>query len=144
MPFDALFGWANAVALVAWGALIALPRRPWLLAATGLAVPLVLCLLYAVLVLVYFFRVEGGGFGSLEQVGRLMASPPVLLAGWVHYLAFDLLVGSWIARQCDALDVPRTVQAPVLLATFMFGPLGWLLFQGLRAARPRQAPGVAA
>jgi hypothetical protein len=70
------------------------------------------------------------------------------LAGWVHYLAFDLLIGSWIAREADKLGLSRVIQAPILLATFMFGPLGYLLFrmvqgsnaQGLRLLKRLSKP----
>ena len=55
------------------------------------------------------------------------------LAGWVHYLAFDLFVGLWIAARADAMRLSLVVQAPILTATFMFGPLGLLLFHGVLA-----------
>ena len=86
----------------------------------------VLAALYASLMFVYFFRVAGG-FGSLQAVRTLFASDPVLIAGWVHYLAFDLFIGVWIAERLDAERVSRWLQAPILIATFMFGPVGLLL-----------------
>jgi len=85
---------------------------------------------YAVLVLLFFFRVEGGGFGSLLEVRALFASDPALLAGWLHYLAFDLFVGLWIAERADARGLNRFIQAPLLFATFMFGPIGLLMTIG--------------
>jgi hypothetical protein len=95
-----------------------------------------------VLAFVYFFRVEGGGFGSLEQVSTLFSSPPVLLAGWVHYLAFDLFVGLWIAARADVRRLPRLVQAPILVTTFMFGPVGLLVYMASELAPHRSAPAV--
>ena len=83
---------------------------------------------YAVLVSVYFFQVEGGGYFSLEAVELLFTSREVVLAGWIHYLAFDLFIGIWIALRADALGLSRFFQAPILVATFMFGPFGLLLF----------------
>lgn len=131
MSIDLLFRVANTAALLCWVALIALPRprvvRLWLL---PLAVGL-LCLLYTVLVLVFFFRVEGGGFGTLQAVQKLFTSAPVALAGWVHYLAFDLCIGLWIAARADAMGLSRWLQAPVLAVTFMFGPVGLLLFSAV-------------
>jgi hypothetical protein len=62
-------------------------------------------------------------------------SDPVLVAGWIHYLAFDLFVGTWIASEADRLGWNRVVQAPILIATFMFGPIGLLLFFIMRASQ---------
>ena len=92
-----------------------------------------MAVLYSVLITVYFFRVEGGGFSSLAAVQALFTSREVALAGWVHYLTFDLFVGLWIAEKSDSLGIARIVQAPVLVTTFMFGPLGFLMFQAVLA-----------
>ncbi len=128
LPPDMLFGVANTSALLSWVALIALPR--WVLLRRGIQVLVVLglCVLYTVLIQVYFFREEGGGFGSLAAVQQLFTSREVALAGWVHYLAFDLFVGLGIGQEADRIGLSRWLQAPILATTFMFGPIGLLLF----------------
>lgn len=134
MSWEDWFGIANTVALTGWAALVLLPRWRSLLITAGYVLPALLSAGYATLVLIYFFRVEGGGYGTLAEVKALLASEPVLLAGWVHYLAFDLFIGGWIAMRSDSLGVSRLIQAPLLAATFMFGPLGLLLFLATEAA----------
>ncbi len=142
MDWELSFAIAGQAAAVGWLILIVAPRR-WalLIAVPRLVLPGALSLGYAVLILVHFAD-AGGGFGSLAQVKVLMGSDPVLLAGWVHYLAFDLFVGGWIACRSDRLGISRLVQAPILLATFLFGPIGLLchlaLEAGLKALRPVQ------
>ncbi len=136
MPVDALFSLANGAALLAWVALIAGPRHPALLATLRHGVIGALSLLYAVLISVFFFRAEGAGFFSLPEVQAIFTLPEAALAAWVHYLAFDLFVGLWIADQADRRGLNRIVQAPVLVTTFMFGPAGYLLFQALLVWRP--------
>lgn len=131
MIWGTLFAIANSTALVAWLALIAAPRWAVLLGVIRYGVIGLLCLAYAALVLIYFYRVEGGGFGSLREVRTLFSSDPVLLAGWLHYIAFDLFVGLWIAERADARGLNRVIQAPLLFATFMFGPIGLLVAFGL-------------
>jgi hypothetical protein len=126
MTWETLFGLAGNLALAGWLALICLPRRPWLTRLLRFGVVGVLAALYSSLVFVYFFRAPGG-FGSLAAVRSLFASDPVLLAGWVHYLAFDLFIGVWLADRLDAERLSRWLQAPILIATFLFGPLGLLL-----------------
>jgi hypothetical protein len=130
MTWAALFSLANAIALLAWATLILAPRWAALLAAIRYGVIGLLCVAYAALALLFFFRVEGGGFGSLLEVRALFASDPALLAGWLHYLAFDLFVGLWIAERADARGLDRFIQAPLLFATFMFGPIGLLMTIG--------------
>ena len=131
MNWEALFSAANLLALASWAALTALPRWPALLTTLRTIVIGIFLIGYGALVMVFFFRVEGGGFGSLAQVQNLFAAQPVALAGWLHYLAFDLFVGIWIAERAQALGVSRLLQAPLLLTTFMFGPVGLLAAYGL-------------
>jgi Domain of unknown function (DUF4281) len=141
LPLDLMFRIANGAALLAWVALIALPRWPLLRTGIQLVVVLGLCLLYALLIQLYFFGVQGGGFFSLAAVQRFFTSPAVALAGWVHYLAFDLFVGLWIARRADRLALSRWLQAPLLATTFMFGPIGLLLFVAALAVHRWRLPG---
>lgn len=115
--------------MVGWLILIFLPRRrAWLNQFPALWLPLLLSLAYALLVGLYFFQAEGN-FNTLQKVQQLFTHPMAALASWVHYLASDLLIGSWIAREADKLGLSRVVQTPVLLTTFMFGPFRYLLFR---------------
>jgi len=127
MNWEPLFSIANALALASWATLIAAPRRAILRRVIRYGVIGLFCLAYSTLIMLYCFRVEGGGFGSLHEVKALFTSDPVVLAGWLHYLAFDLFVGLWIAQRADALGISRLIQAPLLIATFMFGPVGLLV-----------------
>ena len=95
------------------------------------------------LVVAGFHTGTGGGFGSIAKVRALFASDAGLVAGWLHYLAFDLFVGAWIAREGLADGVPRTPLAVCLPLTFLFGPAGLLPFPPLRAA-PRRRRGFQA
>jgi multisubunit Na+/H+ antiporter MnhB subunit len=140
---DRWFELANLVAMLGWlmlGSSLALPReRPAaarLRTLAGRAVPLVLCAGYAVALATSWGSAPGGGFSSLTGVAALFSSPGVLLAGWVHYLAFDLLVGRAIVD--DGLDrgVPRLALLPPLALTFLFGPIGLLVYAALRAITP--------
>lgn len=136
IDWNAWFSMVNLLALIAWTALILLPRWPALLAgALYLGVGL-LCLIYAGglvgVVSGLIPNPDGGGadFTTIAGVRAIFASDAGVTIGWTHYLAFDLFVGLWIARDADAKGVSRWVQAPILLGTFMAGPLGlgvWLL-----------------
>jgi hypothetical protein len=134
-----LFEVANTVALAGWAALVLgiLAGRAWLrVGIAGRAVPLLLSLLYALLVAVAWPGSEGG-YDTLGGVARLFQDARMLLAGWVHYLAFDLLVGGWIADEVDRRGLTRWLLLPALPLTFLFGPAGLLvLVAGAALLRP--------
>jgi hypothetical protein len=77
-------------------------------------------------------RVKGAGFGSLAQVARLFTSQYLLLAGWIHYLAFDLFTGAWQTRDALRLGLSKWLVAPCLVLTFLLGPVGLALYLLLR------------
>lgn len=139
MTANTVFSIVNPLALLSWLLLIVLPGRRWVTEiVTGLVVPALLAVVYVAIVGTHFFG-SPGGFSSLPDVALLFSNPWLLLAGWVHYLAFDLLIGTWETRDARERGVPHLVLVPCLVLTFLFGPAGWLLYQGLRAvaARPR-------
>ena len=143
--WDTAFAAANLLALVMWVALIFLPRWPALLAAVLYLGVGLLCLAYALgLVGIVFGMLDpvgGNGpgldFGSIEGIRSIFASDGGVTVGWIHYLAFDLFVGLWIARDADAKGFSRYLQAPILLATFLAGPLGLLIWLAIRERRAR-------
>ena len=138
MAWTAIFGMVNVLALIAWAALILLPRWPALLSAILYLGVGLLCGIYAsglIGLLTGVIPNTGGGgadFTTIAGVRAIFASDAGVTIGWTHYLAFDLFVGIWIARDGDAKGISRFVQAPVLLATFVAGPLGLLVWLALR------------
>lgn len=144
MSPEEVFSVANTTALLMWILLIFLPK--WKVTEVLMRyriVPIVLSLGY----IIYIGRaIQTGGmldFGSLESVQILFAEPSAALAGWIHFLAFDLLVGMWIMDQNKKEGVPHVLLVPCLLGAFMFGPIGFLLFMMIKTIRkksPRISP----
>ncbi len=138
IDWNAWFSMVNLLALIAWTGLILLPRWPALLSAILYLGIGLLCLIYATgligLLSGLIPNPQGGGanFTTIAGVRSIFGSDAGVTIGWTHYLAFDLFVGLWIARDGDAKNISRFIQAPVLLATFMAGPLGLLVWLGLR------------
>ena len=142
MSPDQLFSIANAVAAACWLMLAVLPRRTWVShVVAGVAVPAMLAAVYTIIIAGHFWGAEGG-FSSLAGVALLFTNPWLLLAGWIHYLAFDLLVGSWEARDAQARGISHLVVLPCLILTFLFGPAGWLLYLAARSIRVNPRPAV--
>jgi hypothetical protein len=133
MTIEAIFSACNLLAMAGWVLLLALPRNRRALFVAGTAIPLTLAAIYLT-VFTLHARGSEGGFSSLAAVAQLFANRWLLLAGWVHYLAFDLFIGAWETRDAMARRVPRLLLAPCLVMTFMLGPIGLLCYHGLRAA----------
>ncbi|MCC3160569.1 DUF4281 domain-containing protein [Hymenobacter sp. 15J16-1T3B] len=136
---DLVFSLANAAVLPAWLLLAAAPR--WVVTRRVVrsgAWPLLLAATYAALILSHYLgpHAAEGGFGSLAEVRALFANPWALTAGWVHYLCFDLCVGLWEVRDAERRGLPQLLVLPALLFTFLVGPVGLLLYAGLRQLRP--------
>jgi ABA DEFICIENT 4-like len=135
MTLDTLFQLCTTTAMAGWLVLLASPIAPTLAdRISGLLIPTLLAIFYAGLVMAFWTRAEGG-FDSLPNVMRLFTKPEIALAGWIHYLAFDLLVGAWEVRTAREDRIPIILVVPCLLLTFLFGPAGYLAFVSLRAAR---------
>lgn len=134
MSPEQIFSLLTLVTLSGWLLLALLPRRRDVVA--GKAIPALLAIAY-IAILAVNLRGGSGGFSSLADVALLFSNPWLLLAGWTHYLAFDLFVGSWETRDAVERGLPRLLLLPCLVLTFLFGPAGWLLYMLLRTGYNR-------
>ncbi len=126
-----LFKIANAVVMPQWLAMALFPSNRYTkMLVDSFALPLALAVLYAVIIILSMLNPSGSGgsFSSLEGVKILFQSDTALLAGWVHYLAFDLLAGRYIFKQAEKLNANRIITGVCLFFTLMFGPVGFLMF----------------
>ena len=150
MPWSAIFTLTNVIAFAGWAMLAFLPRRPAVYSIILFGCVAMLCLAYTAMFI--------GLFGGLIDPVRVGGAPPPdltdyspaglralfmsdggIVLGWTHYLAFDLFVGLWIARDADAKGVGRWIQLPILFLTLMAGPIGLLIWLTVRERRVRSA-----
>jgi hypothetical protein len=129
---EGVFSACNLLAMAGWILLLTVPRRRWAMTMAGTAIPLTLAAIYLALFVLHV-RESRGGFSSLAAVAQLFDNRWLLLAGWVHYLAFDLFIGAWETRDAIARRVPWLLLAPCLVMTFMLGPIGLLGYHVVRA-----------
>lgn len=137
-PTD-VFSYAGMLAMPMWVLMIFLPK--WKVTRFLMdykLIPILLSLVYAVYI-VKGLIIQGGmmDFGSLQSVMQLFTEENAVLAGWVHYLAFDLLIGMWMFHQNKTIGIHQVLMAPCLLGTFMFGPVGFLLFIILKTIKQK-------
>lgn len=135
MTPETAFQLANGAAPLAWLAMMAAPNSKLArqLVLSGAFVAL-LASAYALVVLTHF-DLAGADFTSLEGVTALLSDPWAMTAGWIHYLAFDLLAGILVTRKGLDMGIPRLWLLPCQLGCFMLGPVGVLLFIGASKAR---------
>jgi chromate transport protein ChrA len=133
------FTLVNLTVMPAWLMLVFAPRWKWTQAVAAYAVPSALAILYLSLLLMNR-PPDGAGFGSLAQVERLFSDPWLLVAGWVHYLAFDLFIGAWEVRDAARRGIRHWYVVPCLLLTFLVGPVGLLLYLCMRGLVARKKP----
>ena len=113
MPLESVFSLASMTAVVGWLLLVILPKSPSLESHAGIVIPLILSAGYLALIAMHFQGADGG-FGSLADVATLFRKPELLLAGWIHYLAFDLFIGAWEVRDAQRNQIPHLVVIPCL------------------------------
>lgn len=129
----AMLGWLTLIL-----SLFVASVRPIAWRLSQAVIPALLAIAYILLLAEGFGAAEGGGFGSITEVRALFANDAALAAGWLHYLAFDLFVGAWIAREGLAARIPALLLIPCFALTFLAGPAGLLLFFILRLAFRRR------
>ena len=137
MTAEQLFSILNLVTMAAWLPLVFLPRARWATAVVPVVMPALLALVYAALIAVALPGSEGG-FSSLAGVSALFDNPWGLLAGWTHYLAFDLFIGGWEVRDAQRRGIPHLFIVPALVLTFLLGPGGLLLYLAIRSFVPNK------
>ena len=132
-----IFNFCNILILIAWGAIIISPQKkisrilisyPW--------IPLTLSFFY-----IYFIIISGGlmeaDFSSLNGIVTLFknATPESAAAGWLHYLAFDFWVGTWIIKHSRKEKISNKIIVLPLLLTFILGPVGILAYSMILLAK---------
>jgi Domain of unknown function (DUF4281) len=142
MTPDTLFQIANPIAMLGWVALVFAPLSPriaHLIAA--LIIPMLMSVAYCALILAHWSGATGG-YSSLPDVMALFTDPHIALAGWVHYLAFDLFVGAWATDRARAARIPHLLVLPHLALIFLFGPAGFLTYYAMHWAFQLRATAI--
>lgn len=137
MDFETLFSIAGLIAMIGWLCLLFSPLIPkWSDWIAGTILPIVLSLGYVILLVIPSSE-SAGGFETLADVMVLFSFEQAALAGWVHFLSFDLFIGAWVCRTARTESVSFWLIAPCLPVIFLFGPAGLIAFQIIRAVRNR-------
>lgn len=146
MSYEAVFRIANFLAVIGWIVLILAALFRWergLDRVAGFFIPLALSLSYVAVLATHWGSIHTD-VSSVAGVAALFRQPAALVAGWVHYLAFDMLVGVMLARRMMEERIPRALMLIVLPVTFFLGPAGFVVFHLIRGARSGLGSGQSA
>lgn len=138
MTLEILFLAGNFTAVAAWILLGFAPDWKWTqrIVLSG-AVSLVFAGIY-IGVVIASIGTDGGNFTSLEGVMTIFKNPIAVVAGWYHYLAFDLFIGTWQVKDAKKHKVNRWILLPCLFLTLWYGPVGLLSYFIVRAVVTKQ------
>src|ERR1700748_1552458 len=123
MTTEHVFSICNMLALAGWLILIFAGKSAKGRLVAGVVIPLTIAVIYAALLIAHGSESKGS-FSTLAGVTALFSNPWLLLAGWIHYLAFDLFIGTWEVCDAQANAISHLLVIPCLLLTFLFGPVG--------------------
>jgi len=136
MDLSTIFSAGNTIALTGWlamlvGLFFGPARKPAFLY-SGLILPAAIAVAYLALLAMAMTGQFGAGakmdFSSLAGVRGLLGSDSGATIGWFHYLAFDMVVGTWVARDGLARGLWGIALVPILALVFLFGPVGFLIY----------------
>lgn len=139
MTADFVFQMASSLALLGWILLIFISPVWWSFDKfiTGVIITM-LSFVYAWMIVSSFNPADMAKFGTLNGVMDLFTNKEMVTAGWVHYLAFDLFIGTWMKKNATRHNISHFIMIPVLCLTFILGPIGLLLYFVVRLIFTRQ------
>jgi Domain of unknown function (DUF4281) len=136
---DTVFQICSTIAMTGW--LLLIIASPFVRWTDKLLIGIVIalfCIIYAWLIAQSFAPSDMKNFGSLDGVMILFQNKTLVTAGWVHYLAFDLMTGIWVKKNSEKYAISHWIIIPCLLFTFMLGPVGLLLYLLIRTLKAKQ------
>jgi hypothetical protein len=142
---EMIFSLSSLLVAPFWLLMIALPRWGWTRRLMGS--PLV-CAAPAIVYLVLALPRAGElltllAGPTLPGVAAALGTPFGATLAWAHFLAFDLFVGRWAYLDSRERAISAWLMAPVLFFTLMLGPIGFLLYLGVRAIASARRADVA-
>ena len=138
LTFENIYLWTNFAVLPFWFMLIIIPNsRITQLFVNSIVLPLILATAY-VYVIYQAILLDEPVFDvlklylSLDNLYTVFATESFLLIFWIHFLALNLFLGSWVSRDGIKYNMSRSVITIPLILIYFTGPLGLVLYWLLR------------
>ena len=138
LTFENIYLWINLGILPFWFMLIIIPNSKFTtFFVYSVILPLILSTAY-IYVIYQAVLLEEPIFDtfkiylSLENLYTIFATESFLLVFWLHFLALNLFLGSWISRDGVKYSMPRSLVFIPLILVYFTGPLGLVLYWIIR------------
>ena len=135
MDTTTIFKIVNNIAMLAWLFLLIVPKWKYTIPSVVSFIIFFLSISYTFIIIKALPLIKPDVFSSLSSIRNLFANDTTLLAGWIHYLAFDLFVGVYIVKEAQKYFIHRSIVTILLPLTFLFGPIGYVAFQIIKTIK---------
>ncbi len=138
LTFENIYIWANFGVLPFWLLIIFAPNSKFTqILVNSIIIPLILSAAYIYVVFQTFLLEESlfdifNLYISLSDLYTLFATESFLLIFWLHFLAINLFLGSWVSREAVKYNISRGIATIPLILIYFIGPVGLVLFWIIR------------
>ena len=138
LTFENIYLWANFGVLPFWLMLIFIPNSKFTqFFVNSIILPLILSATYVYTIyqailfeepIFDFFKL----YLNLDGLYTIFATESFLLVFWLHFLALNLFMGSWVSRDGVKYNISRSLLFIPLILIYFAGPLGLVLYWIIR------------
>ena len=138
LTFEIIYLWANFGVLPFWLMLIFIPNsKITQIFINSVILPLILAVAYVYSIYQTILLDEPifdviKLYLSLDNLYALFATESFLLIFWLHFLALNLFLASWISRDGVKHTMPRGLVSIPLILVYFAGPIGLVLYWIIR------------
>ena len=134
LTFENIYLWTNFGVIPFWLMLIIVPNSKFTqIFINSIITPLILAVSY-VYVFYQAILLDEAVFDifklylSLEDLYTVFATESFLLIFWLHFIALNLFLGSWVSRDGVKHNIPRKLVLIPLILIYFTGPLGLIIY----------------
>ena len=138
LTFESIYLWANFGLLPFWIMLIFIPNyKISQILTNSVILPLILASAYSYTIY-QVVLLDGNIFEifqlyfSLDNLYTVFSIEGFLLVFWLHFLALNLFLGTWVSRDGLKYNIPRSFVFIPLILIYLSGPVGLVLYWFIR------------
>ena len=127
---EMIYLWLNFGVLPFWFMLLFFPQTKICRIFVTSVFPL---LVLAAIDLYLIFEISKSGFNffdvfnlylSIDELLNLFSDENYIILFWIHFLTINLFCGSWIVKDYQKINMPKTLAFIPIVLTYFIGPLG--------------------